>query len=76
MGMMSPFATIMSCSFVILRYKLKSIGKGVMWSLALESRIQSAWDTGPIVLNVLLPFMGRVYDLEDLVIDSIIVLKW
>ena len=47
-----------------------------MWLVASESRIQTPWDKGPIVLNVLLPFIGRVYDQEDLVIDSTVVFKW
>lgn len=52
------------------------MGEGVMWLVASESRIQTPWDKGPIVLNVLLPFIGRVYDQEDLVIDSTVVFKW
>ena len=60
---------------MILTYKLKSLGKGFMGSVALESRIQIPRDQVPIVLNVLLPFSSRVYHPEDLINDSIIALK-
>jgi len=39
MGALSLFATVMSCSLVILMYKLESLGKGVMGLAALELRI-------------------------------------
>lgn len=36
MGTLSPFATIISCSLVILTYELKNLRKGVMWLVLLS----------------------------------------
>lgn len=71
MGTLSPFVTVMSYSLVILAYKWTRLWKWVMWSVSPELIIQTPWDKEPIVLNVLLLFMGKAYD--DLVIYSIIV---
>ena len=76
MGALSVFAIVMSCSLVNFTCELKSLGMWVIWLVAPESRIQTSWDKGQIVLNVLFSFMGRVYDIEDLVTSSIIILKW
>lgn len=72
MDTLSPFSTIMSCSLVILPYELKSLGNEVMWSLALEARIQQHETKGQYYWVTL----TRVYDPKNFVIDSIIVLKW
>jgi len=61
MVILSPFATVMNCSLDLLTFKLKSKEMDSYYQLLLNQDSK----VGLIVLNVFLPFMNRVYNLEN-----------